>query len=58
MLNAAMKLRQGKLIVARLMFTTKHSCCYNNSKLPGLHAHNKNNIFKINLFEKLIYGTK
>ena len=30
MLNAAMKLCQGKLIVARIVFTTKYSCCYNS----------------------------
>ena len=32
MSNAAMKLSQGKLIVAKLMLTTKCSCCYNNLK--------------------------
>ena len=36
--NTAMKLCRGKLIVARLMFTTKYSCCYNSLKLPCLHT--------------------
>ena len=38
MLSVAMKLRQGKLIVA--MFMAKYSFCYNSMKLPCLHTRN------------------
>ena len=41
MLNAAVKLCQGKHIVMRLMLTKKYSCFYNGLKLFCLHTHNK-----------------
>ena len=41
MSNAAMKLCRVKLIVTRLMFTTKYSCCYNSLRLFCLHACSK-----------------
>ena len=41
MLNAAVKLCQGKLIVTELMVTTKYSFCYNCLKSFCLRTGNK-----------------
>ena len=39
MLNAPVKLHQGKLVVIGLMFMTKYSYCCNRLMLFCLHAH-------------------
>ena len=67
MSNAAMKLCKGKqLIVTRLIFTSKYSCCYHSLKLFYLHAHvtefpyENNKIVRLanNTFQNKIYFEK